>query len=182
VVSLVNTGDAARASREDDPLAEVVGALAAAAAPVLDDIPGAVLVTTTASPPVVFGTGTVGLESLVLALDRAGTDTVVEPGLADRYGPARARSELAVAEVRLALERSPVPQGFRVVATADPLSPAERAERTALLRSVGLGPDGRIEDVEPLVDEVPAARAVVERLEEQSDLPPFVLLLSERPG
>ena len=180
-LSVVNTVEAATEDRVDDPVGRVVAGLVEDAAPAVEALEEPVLVSTTAEPAVVFG-GAVGLESLVLALERTGLGTLVAVELADHYGPERAHPERATAELRLALEASPVPPGYEVVARADPLTVAQREERSRLLRSIGLDEGAVSEDVQQALDVDPGVGPVAERLESTSDLPPFVLLLREGPG
>lgn len=177
-LSLVNVVEAATYDRVDDPVGRVATGLARRAAPAIDALEDPVLVSTTAEPDVVFG-GAVGLESLVLALERSDVETVVAVELADHYGQERAQPKRATAELRLALEASPVPEGFRVVARADPLTATQRDDRVRLLRSIGLGEGAVAEDVRGELDRNPSVRPVVERLEAYTDLPPFVLLLAD---
>lgn len=178
-LSVVNVVEAVTHDRVDDPVGRVVAALTRDAAPVISGLEDPVLASTTAEPAVVFGSA-VGLESLVLTLERSGVDTVVAMELADHYGPERAEPRRARAELRLALELSPVPAGFRTVARADPLTPAQRDERSRLLRSIGLDEGAVAEDVQRELDRDPSIAPIVERLDALSDLPPFVLLLADR--
>ena len=180
-LSAVNAVEAATVDRVDDPVGRVVAGLTADAWPAIAAVAEPVLVSTTAEPAVVFG-GAVGLESLVLAIERAGVETVVAAELADHYGPERAHPERARAEVRLALAASPIPAGYEVVARADPLDAAQREERGRLLRSIGLDEGAVSEDVQQALDRDPSIRPVAERLESSTDLPPFVLLLRSGPG
>ncbi len=178
-LSLVNLVEAASYDRPDDPIGRVVRSLTREAAPVITALEDPVLASTTAEPAVVFGSA-VGLESLVLTLERSGAETVVAPELADHFGPERAHPERATAELRLTLESEPVPEGFRIVARADPLTPAQRKERGRLLESIGLDEDAVTEDVQRELDRDPSIRPVFERLAAHTDLPPFVLLLADR--
>ena len=180
-LSLANATRAATDDRTVDPLASAVARLTADAVPTIGALAQPVLVSSGAAPEIVFGTGQVGLEALVLDLERGGVDTVVAADLADRYGPERARPGRARSQLRLGLARDAVPEGFRVVGTADPLPPRERAERAALLRSIGLGDDATLGDVVLVMVEDPSVRPVWERLRAYSDLPPFVLLAADGP-
>ena len=177
-VSLVNVVDAATHERVDDPITQVVTRLTRQAAPAIAALEEPVLVTTTAEPPVVFG-GAVGLESLVLAVERSGVETVVAVEMRYHFGPERAHPERATAELRLALEASPVPPGFRVVGRADPLTPEQREERTRLLESIGLDEGAALQDVQSVLDRDPSIRPVFEQVEAFADFPPFVLLLAD---
>lgn len=180
-VSVLNAVEAASYERAPDPIGRVVTAMSRDAAPAVEALDGPVLVSTTAEPPVVFG-GAVGLESLALALDHAGVETVVPAELADHFGPERAHPEQAVAELRVALADSPVPAPFRVVATADPLTVGQRAEQRRLLGTIGLDEGATMEEVQAAVDGDPTVGSVAERLQAYADLPPFVLLLADRPA
>ena len=180
-LSVVNVVEATSYDRGADPIGGVVASLARDAAPVVAALDEPVLASTTAEPAVVFGSA-VGLESLVLTLERSGSEAVVAADLADHFGPERAHPERATAEVRLALESTPVPDGFRTIARADPLTPAQREERGRLLESIGLDEAAVTEDVQRELDRDPSIRPVFEQLEALTDLPPFVLLLAEQPG
>jgi hypothetical protein len=177
--SSIHAWQTATYDRADDPVGRVVTELFRQAEPTIRGLPEPVLVSSTASPLLVFGTESVGIEILVLTLERAGIATAVDRSVADRFGSERARPELAAAELQLALQRDPVPDGYRIIATADPLTPTERAERLALLQSIGLGDDADASDIFQRLFDDPSVRPVFDRLGAYTDLPPFVLLLAD---
>jgi hypothetical protein len=77
--------------------------------------------------------GVLGTQLVGLVLDRAGVDVVVDTALAHRFGAFRAEPDRAVLELRLTPASSPpVGNGWRVVATLDPLTARQRAERDRL--------------------------------------------------
>jgi hypothetical protein len=73
-----------------------------------------------------------GLPSLALELERHRVAIVVDRDAEIRYGAFRAHPERAVEELVLTSPGTPVPDGAHVVATVDPLTRAQRAERTTL--------------------------------------------------
>ncbi len=169
--------DAARAGPIANPSVDAIHRLARAAAPEIGD--RVTLVTATVDPTQVLGSDP-GMPSLILDLERAGAKVVVDPSLADHYGRHRADPAAAKLEVRLLTDRDPVPEGFSVVATADPLSPEERSERTRLeAENTALGPDVPPADRLRYLDTHPEAVAVAEALDAIPDLP--VLMLAIRP-
>lgn len=90
-------------------------------------------------------------------LTRAGIDVVVPRGEANRYGehrarPADARSELLITSYSMA--RPPVNRGYRLVATADQLSPRARARLRAINRRLE-----RLVGSDPSLEEIAAAEA-----------------------
>jgi hypothetical protein len=94
VVALVCTVDAIRSEPLPNPSVDAVHRLAAAALPQVKD--GTSFVTATKDPTALLGSDP-GTPTLVLDLERAGADVVVDPSLADHYGdhrsdPSRARA------------------------------------------------------------------------------------------
>jgi hypothetical protein len=69
-----------------------------------------------------------GVEDLVLFLERRGVPTRVGAELDFRYGRHRARPHEAVLTLRVVRAGAPVPPGWRRLAVHDPLPPATRAE------------------------------------------------------
>ncbi len=176
IATVANLAAAASTDPPATPSVDAVHRLAAAVVPELQH--GATLVTAGTDPTEVLGNDP-GLPSLVLALERAGVDVVVEADLADHYGPHRAEPARAVRELRLITDRERVPPGYEAVASADPLSEQERGERNRitmehpeLSSSVPLA--DRIRMVQAHPELLPAAKA----LSAIPDLP--VLTLVER--
>jgi hypothetical protein len=159
--------------RRPDPLRDAVAEVAGAAA--LDGDDGPVLARSRLDVRQVLGDQDVALEVLVAALERRGLEVVVERDAANRFGPERARPERAGAELRLvaATPDEPPPDGFEVVATADPLQPAERAGRERVLARAGLPPDAPTRDV---LLAAAADRSLAAELRRYPDLPVVVLL------
>jgi hypothetical protein len=185
---VVVTGFNVAGALRDDPDRgrphDVLVALGDEAVELLGDHEAPVLVTSKAVvPEVVLGDGYVGPEMIVLALDRAGVDVVVDKGLDNRFGPRRAQPERADVELRLvAGDPSPPPDGFRKVATADPLTPAERRERERLeARLDGTGALGSLVDAEAAIERDPHLRGLLDRYNELRDATPLSLLLRELP-
>jgi hypothetical protein len=130
VASIACTIDAWRVEPTPNPSVGAVHRLAQAALPEVRD--GASLVTATIDPSQLLGSDP-GTPTLVLDLERAGADVVVDSSATDHYGDHRADPGRAVRELRLLTDADPLPAGFRVVAVQDPLSPEQRATRTRLL-------------------------------------------------
>jgi hypothetical protein len=159
VASGLTLRDALR-DRATDATAETVTALATEVA---DDLEGTVLVGSDVRATQVFGGTEVGVSTLVLALDEAGVDVAVPVEAANKYGDRRAQPERATAELRLVDATDPVPDGYRVLATADPVPADERAERDEIAARI------------PALDEEgPAALREVERLLEDPELGPLI--------
>jgi hypothetical protein len=177
--SALSVVDAVREPRPDDPFVAALYRLAAEATPAARAVEGPVLVRSEADIALVFGGQDVGVDTLVLALDRAGVDAVVEAEQDFRFGSERARPETAVAELRLVTSGRPVPDGFRVVATVDPLTPQQRAVRTGVLAEVrALLPDPTVDVFEAAAAD-PSLRAILDRAAGIPDLPVLVLLIGE---
>ena len=145
---------------------------------------GPVLVTSEAVvPEVVLGDGYVGPEVLVLALDRAGYDVVVDEELDNRFGPRRAQPERADVELRLVDGvASPPPAGFRKVATVDPLTTAQRAERARLEAELDdAGALGSLLDAQAAIERDPRVRKLLDRYNPLRDATPLTLLVRDLP-
>jgi hypothetical protein len=150
----------------------------------LEDVDGPVLVTSEAVvPEVVVGDGEVGPEVIALALDRAGVDVVVEENLDNRFGERRARPDRAVAELRLvAGDPELVPGPFEVVATVDPLTRSERAERDRIEAELEeLGAFDSLEAAEEAIARDPEVGDLLDRYAELGDATPLTLLVRELP-
>ncbi len=148
----------------------------------LGDHRGPVLVTSEAVvPEVVLGDGYVGPEVLVLALDRAGYDVVVDEELDNRFGPRRAQPERADVELRLVDGvASPPPAGFRKVATVDPHTTAQRAERARLEAELDdAGALGSLLDAQAAIERDPRVRRLLDRYDPLRDATPLTLLVRD---
>ncbi len=177
VFGAVLFADAVRVRPVANPSVDAIHRLARAAVPEIGD--RTTLVTATVDPTQLLGSDP-GTPSLVLDLDRAGANVVVDPSLADHYGKHRADPAGAELELRLFTDRDPIPAGFRIVGAADLLSREQRSERTRLeAENPALGPDVPPADRLRYVQTHPEARPVAEALEAIPDLP--VLTLAIRP-
>lgn len=108
---------------------QVVQRLADRATGVARAAHGPVLVDTTEEG----NAGVLGTQLVALVLARAGVDVVVDHDLANRFGSFRADPARAVLELRVTpAESPPTGDGWRVLATVDPLSAPQRAERDRL--------------------------------------------------
>lgn len=159
VVVALGTWDAATYDPEPDHLGDAVRELASR---VDADIEQPVLVSSSVEADVVFGGEGVGVEVLVLALEKRGIETVVPEELEDRFGVRRARTDRALAHVALeAVERGGV----------DPLPTEVRRERNRLLRELGLTVDATTAEVFVAAAGDPAKEAAAARLRELPNLP-----------
>ena len=148
-------------------------------------VEGPILVRSRAdSSQVVIG-GSVGAEIVTLALARAGAAVVVDNDLANRFGEHRADPGRAKVEFRLVFGDIH-PNGFRVVATVDPLTRRERRDRERLegeLAELSEGvepqPGDTLATLGAEVDRNPKLRAIVEQLALIDDLDPLTLLVRE---
>jgi hypothetical protein len=175
----VCTVDAWRAEPTANPSVDAVHRLARAALPQVRA--GTSLVTATSDPSQLLGSDP-GSPTLVLDLERAGADVVVDTSLADHYGAHRADRARAGRELRLLTDRDPVPEGFRVIATEDPLSPAQRAARDDLLaRYPELGPTFSAPDRLRLIQTRPELRAAAQQLDRIPALPILSLAVRNLP-
>jgi hypothetical protein len=167
------TGDAWRAEPTPNPSVDAVHRLAETALPQVRD--GASLNTATIDPSQLLGSDP-GSPTLALDLERAGADVVVDPSLEDHYGAHRADPSRAVRELRLLTDRDPVPEGFHVIATEDPLTPAQRARRNDLVaRYPELGPTVSAPDRLRMIQSRPDLRAAAEELDRIPALPVLTL-------
>ncbi|HEX6311776.1 MAG TPA: hypothetical protein VF152_09125 [Acidimicrobiia bacterium] len=179
-----NIADAVGDNPDRGRVHEALVELGDEAVTLLEDVDGPVLVTSTAEvPEVVIGDGAVGPEVVALALDRAGVDVVVDEELDNRFGPRRAQPERAVVEARVvAGEPESLPGGFRKVATVDPLTEAERAERERLEAELDeLGVFDSLEAAEAAIEEDPGVQDQLDRYAELGDTPPLTLVVRVLP-
>lgn len=180
-VSMVNLVDAVTHDPTPNVQRDAAVELAGRAVTVARAVDGPVLVTSTAEAGTVFGGRGFGEEELVLALDRAGHDVVVDPSRGNRYGPHRAEPDTAVFEVRLA-SSAERPDDFDVVDSVALTPPADRQEREELIEVIGERSDGgSLEDLARLAERDPELRAAIDRLEEIPELPTLTLLARELP-
>jgi hypothetical protein len=118
----------------------------------------------------------------VLDLERSDIDAVVDASLADRFGAHRAQPGRATMELRLTSGAEALPAGFRVVATTDPLTPSQRADRTRLIAQIpGLDPNAtaaeRLQFFAAHRDLIPLAH----ELDKIPDLPVLTLIAASLP-
>jgi hypothetical protein len=163
--------------RADDPLGDTTRHLVAGARDEIRELQSPVLVTSSADANLALGGDDVALEVLVLSVEDLGIETAVPPALQHQYGPERAKPRPVTGELRLARADEPTPEGFEVLDEADPLSPARRARREALLESAGLAPTATDADVLRRVAAEPSLRTTAERVRRIPDLPVLRLLL-----
>jgi hypothetical protein len=183
VLGAVNVVDAATGSGSPDPGRDAVMRLSEPAVRAARDAGGPVLVRSTADVSAVFGEGRFGEEQLVLALERAGVDVLVDSGLGHRYGDHRAHPERAVRELRLVTRTPPsAATGFDVVATADITTPAQRRDKDrlgdAIRDRVG---ERSLPELRDAMDEDPELRDLVERFNAIEDAPALTLLVRDLP-
>jgi len=155
-----------------------VRALAERAVPSLEELDGPVLVRSTATAELPFGDEGLGIVTLVLTLDRAGIDAVVDADQANRYGPHRAHPEQAAAELLLRNADDAPLAGYEPVATVDPLPRSLRAERERLAERVPGLVAGSLAERQRILED-PELAPLARRFAEIPDLPPLVLLVKD---
>ena len=150
--------DAATFDREEDYMGEAIRSLAKQI-----DVPDdPVLVSSDASGDLLFAGDGIGVETLALALEKRGIETVVDASAADRFGPRRAQPDRAEATVRLVS----VAEGG-----IDPLPRTLREERNELMRRLGLRPDATIADIFQVAVENPDLHDIADRARRIPNLP-----------
>lgn len=181
--SAASVGQAATDRRPADPLEVALHRLADDVAPIARAVGGPMLVRSTANVSLVFGGHGVGVETLTLALERAGVDVVVTRDVAYRFGSERGRPDRAVAELVLVESGAAVPDGFRVVSEVDPLTRAQRDDRAQTLAQIDalVPPGSSTPDILRAADRDPTLHALVDRLHALPDLPRFKMLFRETP-
>ncbi len=176
--SVAAVGDWREPDRLRDAITELAGPGAAALAG--EDEP--VLVRSRLHVEQALGSEDVAPEVLVGALERRGVVVVVDRRDANRFGPERARPERADRELRLIGADEPVPDGFEVVATADPLGREGRRDRERLLAGAGLAADASLRDVLLAIAADRSLRRLATDLEPYPDLPVIALVLGPVAG
>jgi hypothetical protein len=119
-------------------------------------------------------TESIAPELLVLLLDRAGADVVVDHDLANRYGAFRAKPRRAVMEARITnASAPPTGDGWRVVATVDPLDAGQRADRDQLKAEIDarVAPGASVAERLRAIDADPELRSLNRRYEHLRDQP-----------
>lgn len=177
VGSSLTIRDALADWRRPDRIAEAVRALAGAGAEEVAAIDGPVLVRSRVDANLAFGGDDVAPEVLVLALERRGIETVVDAGAANRFGPRRAQPGRADLELRLIRADDAIPEGFEVVATADPLGAEGRRRRERLLRAAGLRPEATVGEIIAAAAADPSLRRLGPALRDLPDLPRISLVV-----
>ena len=176
VVTLLTTYDAATYASEDDYLGAAVRRLATQLPPLDEPI----LASSTVDGNLAFGGAFDGLEALVLVLDDRGVEAVVDPRLADRFGPRRAEKKRARSREVILVEADAddKPPGFTSVGLVDPLPAALRDERNRLLDELDLPATASMRRVILSIRGDARRTRIAERLLEIPDLPRVELLLS----
>lgn len=182
-VSAASVGQAATHRRPADPLDVALHRLADDVAPTARAVGGPTLVRSTANVSLVFGGQGAGVETLTLALERAGVDVVVTSDLAYRFGSERGRPDRAAAELVLVEGGAGAPDGFRVVSEVDPLTRAQRDDRARTLAQIDalVPPGSSTADILRAADRDPALQALVDRLHALPDLPTLEVLFRKTP-
>jgi hypothetical protein len=167
---VMSTADAVHTPTTKNTTVDAVHRLAADVLPRARAANGPILVTANADPSQILGAD-VGSAALALDLERSGVATRVDPSLADHFGTDRSRPDARM-EFRLITEADEVPPGFEVLATEDPLTPAERAERARLIATLpGVGPDPSLAEIFQVLVDHPELTPTVERLRQILDVP-----------
>lgn len=174
-VTALNVVDAVDGPRDPDRLHRAVLALRAPAVKTARKAHGPVLVSSTVSVPLFGGGPGAEVEILVLALDRAGVDVVVDAASANRYGKHRAEPGRATRELRLTTGNR-APDGFEAVAVVDPMAPGTRDERVRLQKELRnrLG-ELSLPELRKAMSRAPDIDRLVRRYVGIEDLPPLLL-------
>jgi hypothetical protein len=164
-----------------DPLEAAVMRLAVPAVATACAAGGPVLVRSEAHAGTPLGGDEVGLEVLALALEHRGVRVVVDSRLVDRFGVGRARPQPVREELLIVPASQPVPAGYRLVATADPLTPRQRADRDRI--SEELAPVLRSSSLRQIAERArrdPRFGARLRRLKKIPDVPQLALIVRPR--
>jgi hypothetical protein len=185
VVSVAGVVDAATHD-EDDPVRDALVRLGEAGAADLRGVDGPVLVRSEAQDArLVFGNG-IGPELVALVLERDGIDVVVDRRLANRFGDHRAKPRTALADLVLVTGRPEGTDGFRRVATADPIGRRARERRVRLTSELERraarveGGSGSLADLDEAMEEDPELRRLVEEVSAIPELPELSVLTRRR--
>ncbi len=180
-LSALNVADAVTRRGPRDAGRDAIRRLSEPAVEAARDADGPVLVRSTADVSTVFGEGRFGEELLVLALDRAGVDVVVESNLGHRFGDHRAHPERAVRELRLVTGRSPSEaSGFAVVTTVDVTTAARLREKERLQEAIRRrAGELSLPELRDAMDDDAHLRDLVERFTAIEDAPALTLLVRD---
>jgi hypothetical protein len=139
-----------------------------------------VLASSTVDAHLAFGGAFDGLEALVLDLEKRGVETVVDPRLADRFGPRRAERKRAHGRevILVNADGNDKPPGFRSIGLVDPLPPNLRDERNDLLDELDLPHSASARRIILSVHGRSSRQRIADRLLHIPDLPRVELLLS----
>lgn len=165
--------------------ADAVASLAARAAATVRALGGPVTVHSDVANNIFLGSR-FGREQLTLALVRRGIPVVVSDTTDDRvrYGDWRVGGDRAVADVRIVASPAGyvAPPGSRIVATADPLTPAERALRNRYTPKAGeSGPDA-LRQVADRARRDAAFRRDLAVLQSLPNVPPLAVIVTPLPS
>jgi hypothetical protein len=141
-----------------------------------------VLLRSRAELNVPIGGSGAGIPTMALVLVRHGVAVVVDRDLANRYGEFRARPEKGVEEFVLVSAPAPTPPGYRVLASVDPLTNAQREERARITAQLQQQlPNASLKQLEDQLHRDPVFRARVKRLEAIPDLPVLAIVARRLP-
>jgi hypothetical protein len=147
------------------------------------DAHGPILVRSEATTSTVLGGSETDVEILGLALVRKGINVVVERGLGNRFGEFRARPARAVEEFLVVVASSPVPAGYRLVASADPLTARQRSVRSRLATELeSILPHPTLQQVKERRDRDPHYASLLSRFGQIPDAPPLALVARTTPA
>ncbi len=177
VVGGLTSVAATRSWRERDLFRDAVLDLTAAA----PRPAGTTLVRSDVDASLPFGSDDLALDALVAGLERRGVDVVVERRLRAKFGPERTSRGDASAQIVLADADAAVPSGFTTIASVDPLGDL-RAERVALLTSVGLPADTTRSGYFHAAQADPSVVTIAEAFGSIPDLPRLRLLAGPAPA
>lgn len=181
VLVVANSVVAVTARRPADPLQQAVLRLSSAAAPTARAAHGPVLVRSQVDVDTAIGGSEVGVEVMALALERRGIHVVVQRDFANRLGAFRARPALGREELLIVSASAPVPAGYRLVASADPLTHRQRADRERIPSELSrILPGATLHQIHARMRTDERFRSLVERLQQIPDLPPLALVARPR--
>lgn len=138
---------------------------------------GPILVRSEATTAAVLGGTETDVEILGLAFIRKRVDVMFDSDLANRVGPFRAHPDRAVVEFLVTVAPAPVPDGYRLVASADPLTTRQRADKTRLGAQLEeLLPHPSLTQVKERRDRDPHYAALLKQYGAIPDAPPLALV------